>query len=53
MAAGTYDRGLSYDLCRGRPGEREKALKNIGQVPLPHMDPVTGSEEPLYRYWSR
>ena len=53
LVAGAYDRGLSYDLCRGRPGEREKSLHNIRQVPMPRMDPVTGGQEPSYRYWSR
>lgn len=53
LVAGAYDRGLGYDLCRGRPGEQEEALENIKQVPLPQMDPVTGEEEPLYRYWNR
>jgi len=48
---GAYDRGLSYDLCKGDPGERPQVLVNIKQVPMPKQDPVTGERELLYGCW--
>jgi hypothetical protein len=37
---GAYPGGRSWDLLRGRPGERPRADRNIGAVPLPDNDPI-------------
>lgn len=49
---GAYAGGRSYDLCRGKPGERPQVLENIQKVPVPEKDPVTGQEDPLHRHWT-
>lgn len=43
--------GRDWDLLRGGPGDRERALANIAAVPLPKADPVHGPEGPLLRLW--
>ncbi len=48
---GAYPDGRSYDLLRGRPGERPQADANIAAVPMPRQDPVYGSDGPLKRIW--
>ena len=52
LVIGAYPDGMSYDLCRGRPGERPDVLRNIAAVPLPATDPVSGTSEPLLSAWS-
>jgi len=51
QVVGAYAGGSSYDLCRGKPGERPQVLDNIGNVPMPDCDPVTGKPDPLYQHW--
>lgn len=54
LVVGAYPRGQEdYDLCRGRPEERPRALENISQVPLPTADPVYGAEGPVVEHWLR
>jgi uncharacterized protein YjlB len=48
---GAYPDGRSYDLLKGRPGERPQADLNIAAVPMPGQDPVYGSDGPLKRIW--
>ena len=48
---GAYPGGRQWDLLRGLPGERPQADRNIAAVPLPHNDPVYGSNGPLKRIW--
>jgi uncharacterized protein YjlB len=48
---GAYPRGLSFDICRGKPGERPKTDEHIRRVPLPKCDPVYGREGPLEKEW--
>ncbi len=50
---GAYPPGQSWDLLRGRPGERMRALANIARVPLPQTDPLFGKSGPLPRLWAR
>lgn len=51
LVVGAYPEGQDPDLCRGRPGERPRALANIAAVPLPAVDPVHGPDGPLARLW--
>ena len=48
---GAYPGGRQWDLLRGLPRERPQADRNIAAVPLPHNDPVYGSNGPLKRIW--
>ncbi|HEU4660727.1 MAG TPA: hypothetical protein VFS63_08700 [Pseudolabrys sp.] len=51
---GAYPPEGTYDLCRGdNPGEREKALTTIPNVPQPQSDPVFGEHGPLLALWRR
>lgn len=43
----------SPDLCRGRAGERPRALRHIAGVPLPAADPVYGVKGPLLGRWTQ
>jgi uncharacterized protein YjlB len=49
---GAYAGGRSYDMNRGRPGERPDADSNIADVPRPDRDPVEGEDGPLLRRWT-
>jgi uncharacterized protein YjlB len=53
LVVGAYPRGQRFDLCRGRPEERPRALENIARVPLPANDPVYGADGPLIEHWLR
>lgn len=48
---GAYPPGQEWDLLKGEPGDREKAIANIGEVPLPETDPVMGGDGPLTKLW--
>jgi uncharacterized protein YjlB len=52
VVVGAYPPSGKYDLCRGTPAERTKALASIGKVPLPATDPVFGVKGPLVALWS-
>ncbi|HET6518404.1 MAG TPA: cupin domain-containing protein [Geminicoccaceae bacterium] len=52
LVVGAYPEGQEgYDLCRGGPDERPRALANIARVPLPATDPVYGADGPLIEHW--
>lgn len=51
LVVGAYPPGQTWDLCRGRPDEYERALENIARVPLPTTDPVFGEQGPLIDRW--
>jgi uncharacterized protein YjlB len=51
LVVGAYPPGQDWDLLRGDPGDRPKALDNIARVPLPETDPVGGKDGPLVRLW--
>jgi uncharacterized protein YjlB len=44
VVIGAYPDGMSWDIRRGDPAERDEALAAIAAVPLPARDPVTGSD---------
>lgn len=48
---GAYANGASYDMNRGREGERPAADQRIAAVPPPSADPVQGSRGPLMHHW--
>lgn len=50
--AGAYPNGSDYDILRGEPGDRPKALNNIAKVPVPDYDPLTGKNEGLLKIWA-
>ena len=51
MVVGAYPRGQTWDMNRGRPGERPRTDDNIRRVPAPPADPILGSGGPLMRLW--
>lgn len=52
LVVGAYPPNGEFDLCRGTPAERERALVTIPRVPLPASDPVQGREGPLIKLWT-
>src|SRR5438309_4906294 len=48
---GAYPDGREWDLLRGRAGERPKADRTIGALPIPDHDPICGVEGPLRQIW--
>ncbi|RDE07916.1 cupin domain-containing protein [Pelagibacterium lacus] len=48
---GAYPEGQDWDILRGEPGDRDKALVNLARVPLPESDPVTGRMGGLVKLW--
>ena len=48
---GAYPDGHTWDLLRGRPGERPQADRNIAALPLPVNDPLYGLDGPLREVW--
>jgi uncharacterized protein YjlB len=52
LVVGAYPDGMSYDMNRGKDGERPEVLENIKQVPLPENDPVYGTDGPLLKEWT-
>ena len=53
LVVGAYPDGQSYDICRGRPGERPAADRRIERVALPSRDPVRGGAGPLQELWGK
>jgi uncharacterized protein YjlB len=53
LVVGAYPDGMSWDLRRGDPAERDEVLQNISRVPLPRADPVEGAEGSLVGLWER
>jgi uncharacterized protein YjlB len=51
IVVGAYPEGKSPDMCRPTTKNRERVLWNIGNVPLPVCDPVSGKAEPLLNRW--
>jgi uncharacterized protein YjlB len=52
LVVGAYPDGMSWDLRRGDPGERDEVMANISRVPRPRRDPVAGDEGPVVQLWS-
>jgi uncharacterized protein YjlB len=48
---GAYPDGRTWDLLRGKPGERPQADRNIASLPIPDNDPVYGGAGPLRTIW--
>ena len=48
---GAYPDGRSWDLLRGKPGERPQADDNIARLPVPTTDPVGGAQGRLQELW--
>ena len=48
---GAYPDGRIPDMKFGRPGERPASDENIRNLPLPSLDPVSGTERPVIRIW--
>jgi uncharacterized protein YjlB len=51
LVVGGYPPGQSWDLLRGESRERPQADRNIGAVPMPKTDPVSGAAGPLLYHW--
>lgn len=51
LVVGAYAHGRDWDTLTGEPGERQRALRNIEEVPLPDTDPALGAGGPLVRAW--
>lgn len=51
VVIGAYPRGQSPDMCMPGTRQRERALPNIAEVPLPAGDPVCGKAGPLFERW--
>lgn len=51
LVIGAYPRGQRPDLCRAEPVRHDRAVGNVGAVPLPDTDPVTGRAGPLLDCW--
>ncbi|RRB04022.1 cupin domain-containing protein [Larkinella rosea] len=49
---GAYPDGRSYDVLRGKPGDRPQADQNIAAVPMPKTDPFLGKDGGLVRLWN-
>jgi uncharacterized protein YjlB len=53
VIVGAYpDNTPRRDLRRGDPAEHDEVVRNIGVVPRPATDPVSGAEGPLPRIWA-
>ena len=51
LVVGGYPPEGTYDLCRGTPAERIRALGRIRRVPRPKTDPLFGATGPLTMLW--
>lgn len=52
VVVGAYPGGKSPDMCSPAAQQRERALQNVREVPLPASDPVYGKPGPLTERWS-
>src|SRR5205823_14574166 len=48
---GAYPGGKSPDMCTPAAQHRERALRNVREVPLLASDPVYGKPGPLMKRW--
>jgi uncharacterized protein YjlB len=48
---GGYPGGAEWDMNYGRPNERPVTDENIARVEFPKMDPLYGSNGPLFQHW--
>ena len=48
---GAYPDGRSFDVLRGKPGERPDADKRIAAIPTPKSDPLLGKTGGLTARW--
>src|SRR5690348_10722774 len=54
LVVGAYPPDGTYNLCRGgNSADRDKALTTIANVPVPHTDPVLGTNGGLATLWQR
>lgn len=51
QCVGAYPSGQDYDIKTDKPGQREKAIENIRDLPLPTSDPIYGLDGPLLTNW--
>jgi uncharacterized protein YjlB len=51
VVVGAYPGGKSPDMCSPAAQQRERALHNVLEVPLPASDPVYGRPGPLIGRW--
>ncbi|USB33018.1 cupin domain-containing protein [Paenibacillus sp. YPG26] len=50
---GAYPGGMEYNTRRGTAEDRQKALAEIPEVPIPDTDPVNGKAGPVHTLWRR
>jgi len=50
---GAYPSGTGPDMHYGKPGERPATDRTIAGLAKPSYDPVSGSNGPLLRFWSK
>jgi uncharacterized protein YjlB len=48
---GAYPGAKGPDMCTPAAQHRERALRNVREVPLPASDPVYGKPGPLIERW--
>jgi uncharacterized protein YjlB len=48
---GAYPDNGDYDMNYGKPGERPGTDQHISKVPVPHSDPVSGTDGGLTKIW--
>jgi uncharacterized protein YjlB len=51
VVVGAYPGGKSPDMCSPTAQHRERAIRNVREVPLPACDPVYGKPGPLIERW--
>ena len=51
VVVGAYPGGKSPDMCTPTAQHRERAVRNVREVPLPACDPVYGRPGPLIERW--
>ena len=51
LVIGAYHEGREYDMNYGKAEERNQALENIRNVPLPQTDPVFGESGGILESW--
>jgi uncharacterized protein YjlB len=51
VVVGAYPGGKGPDMCSPGAQHRERALRNVREVPLPASDPVYGKPGPLIERW--
>lgn len=50
---GAYPSGQSPDMCREHERQHQHRVENVARVSLPVLDPVYGSDGPLFDHWPR